>query len=73
VIYQNYRDRVEAEIPHERNSKAFIACYQRAVTTVYQNMNEEELEEAEDTLEQWNKEGAPPEMQLKYVLNLALF
>lgn len=65
---QNYRDRVEAEIPHERNTKAFISGYQRAITKVTQNMNEEELEEAENMVKQWNQEGAPLELQQRYLL-----
>jgi hypothetical protein len=36
--------------------------YQRAVTTVLKNMTEEEVEKAEEILESWRKQGAPPEV-----------
>lgn len=65
VVKQNYKDLVEAEIPEKSNEKGYIAKYQRAVTTVVDNMSESTLEEAKDIAEAWNKEGAPAEVQLK--------
>jgi hypothetical protein len=35
------------------------------VTTVLKNMSEEDVEEAEEIVETWNKQGAPAEVQLK--------
>jgi hypothetical protein len=65
VIKQKYSDRIEEEISEERGDNQYIASYQRAVTKVHENMNDDDLEEAENMLELWNKEGAPPEIQLK--------
>jgi hypothetical protein len=65
VIKQHYRDLVEAQISFKPTDKEYIGSYQRAVTTVLKNMTEEEVEEAEEILESWNKQGAPPEIQLK--------
>ena len=68
VVKQHYRDRVQAEIPFEPNHPDFISKYQRAVTTVLNNMTEEDLEEANDVLDTWNKLGAPAAVQLKWVV-----
>lgn len=65
VIKQQHRDLVEKEIPYKSTDKEYLGSYQRAVTTVFQNMTESELEEAEKMVELWNKQGAPPEVQLK--------
>jgi len=63
VIKKNYRDRIEAEIPHEPSSKEYLRLYQNAVTKVWEKMDDEDLEEAETVLELWNKEGVPPKIQ----------
>jgi hypothetical protein len=65
VINQKYRYLVEAEIPGQPSDKGYIGCYQRALTTVYRNMSEDNLKEAEEILESWNNHGPPTEVQLK--------
>ena len=65
VIKEHYRELVEAEIPYKRGEKEYIGHYQRAVTSVLENMTDEEVEAAETILESWNKEGAPADVQLK--------
>lgn len=65
VIKQNHRALVEAEILYKSTDKDYIGSYQRAVTTVHRNMSNIELEEAENVVDLWNKQGAPPEVQLK--------
>jgi len=65
VIKQNYRNLVEAEIPHKPNDKDYISKYQRAVTTVLDTMSKKDLEKAQEIVNLWNKEGAPVEVQLK--------
>jgi hypothetical protein len=65
VIKQHHRELVEAEIPYKPTDKEYIGSYQRAVTTVLNNMSEKELEEAEEIVDSWNKQGAPAEAQLK--------
>lgn len=67
VIKQHHRGLVEAEIPYKPTDKEYIGSYQRAVTTVLKNMSEKEVEEAEEIVDSWNKEGAPAEVQLKWV------
>jgi hypothetical protein len=56
---------VKAEIPFESSEKAFLGCYQRAVTTVENNMSSEVKKEVEELAELWNREGAPPDAKLK--------
>ncbi len=70
VIKQIHQERIEQEIPHSSNDKQYLSCYQRAVTTVYQNLSNDELKEAEGILDSWNKQGAPFEKQLKWVLKV---
>jgi hypothetical protein len=65
VIKGNYRDRIEAEIPHEPKTKEYIAAYQGAVTKVINNLDGDDLEEVENLVKEWNKEGASKELQLK--------
>jgi len=59
VIKQNYRSLVENEIPFKSTDKEYLGSYQKAVSAVLDKMNEEELEEAQNVLESWNKEGGP--------------
>lgn len=65
VIKQNYRTLIEAEIPFKPTDKNYIGSYQRAVTTVQQNMSDGELKNIEETAEMWNKQGAPTNVQQK--------
>ena len=65
VIKENYRHLIDKEIPHQSGDKEYIAKFQAAVTTVLKNMSEEDLEEAEEIVEEWNTEGAPSDIQLK--------
>ena len=65
VIKQNHRDRIEAEIPFKPTDKEYIGSYQKAVTTVLENMDDEDLEDAENLRDLWNEQGAPSEVQYK--------
>ena len=65
VIKQIHGKLIDAEIPFERHQKEYIGSYQRAVTTVHENMTKKQLEEAENTVELWNEEGAPRDVQQK--------
>ena len=65
VIKQNYGELVAEEIGCKPDDKKYIGSYQRAVTTVHNNMSEEELDEVQRILDLWNKDGAPSEVQLK--------
>lgn len=65
VIKENYRYLVDEEIPYKSGEPEYLARFQAAVTTVLNNMSEEDLEQVEDIVEQWNREGAPSELQLK--------
>ena len=65
VIKQNYKSLVENEIPYESTDKKYLGSYQKAVTKVLNNMSEEDLEEVENIVELWNKEGGPSDLQLK--------
>ena len=65
VIKQHYRNLVEEEIPYESKDPLYLGSYQKAVTTVLKNMSDEDLEEAQNILERWNKEGGPSDLQLK--------
>jgi hypothetical protein len=65
VIKQKYKTLVEDEIPYKTTDKEYLGSYQRAVTSVLNNLDEEDMEEAEETLELWNREGGPSDLQLK--------
>ena len=65
VVKQVYRDLVEAEIPYRPTDPEYIGSYQRAVTTVIQNMAKRDIEEAEKIVESWNKRGPPLAVQRK--------
>jgi hypothetical protein len=73
VIKQNYRGLVEAEICYKPTDKEYIGNYQRAVSTVLENMTKKDLKEANDVVELWNSKGAPQEVQLKWVLATSAF
>ena len=67
IIKQHYRTLVDNEIPFKSTDKDFryLGSFQKAVTTVLNKMSEEELEEAENLVELWNREGGPSDLQLK--------
>lgn len=65
VVKQHHRDLVEKEIPYAPTDKQYIGSYQRAVTTVLNNMTKKELKEAETMVESWNEQGSPADVQLK--------
>jgi hypothetical protein len=65
VIKQKHRKLVEEQIPYESTDKRYIGSYQRAVTAVLQDMSKEDLEDAENIIDKWNKDGAPQAVQLK--------
>lgn len=68
VIKQQYRDLVEKEIPHKSTDKEYLGQYQKAVSKVLNNMSDDQKEEAENLLNSWNKDGAPREVQIKWVI-----
>lgn len=72
VVKENYRSLIDSEIPYPPGEPEYICRFQAAVTKVLNNMSEEDLEEAEKVVEQWNKEGAPSEVQLRLVFNVLL-
>jgi hypothetical protein len=65
VVKQHHRDLVEEEIPYAPTDKQYIGSYQRAVTTVLNNMTKKELKEAEKMVESWNEQGSPADVQRK--------
>jgi len=71
VVKRNYKELVEAEIPFKSTEKNYIGNYQRAVTTVIDQMSEEDLEELEKIVDLWNAKGAPVEVQRKWVLKFS--
>ena len=73
VIKQNYKALVEAEIPYKSTDKEYLGSYQRAVTTVLANMDQEDLDEVQNILDAWNDQGAPPEVQLKWVDRIFIY
>jgi hypothetical protein len=65
VVKVLHRPLIDNEIPCTSKDPDYIGHYQRAVTTICNNMSEEEAQEVKGIVEQWNKEGAPPEVQLR--------
>jgi hypothetical protein len=62
---EKYKDIIKGEIPYKPSDKEYIGSYQRAITTVLESLSKKDLKEAENIADLWNKEGAPPEIQLK--------
>jgi hypothetical protein len=48
--------------------KQYMGMYPAALSEVMKSLTDEELKAAEDTTSKWNKDGAPAELQQKYVL-----
>ena len=67
VIKQFHQELIMAEIPYKSTDKEYIGSYQRAVTTVQENLSEEDLEQAENMAQLWNEQGASSEVQLKCI------
>ena len=68
VIKQNYQAHIQAEISVEPTDKKYIGQYQLAVSTVSTvlgKMTKKDHKEAEEIADLWNKQGAPPDLQLK--------
>lgn len=65
VLKALHRPLIDNEIPYTSQDPEYIGSYQRAVTTVWNNMSEEDAEEVERIVEEWNKQGAPSEVQLR--------
>lgn len=63
VIKQRFSEKVADEIPFKTTDPGYIGSYQRAVTTVLENLNGDDLEAAGEMLEQWNKNGGPSDVQ----------
>lgn len=73
VIKYNHWEKIDSEIAIKPNSKRYLGAYQRAVTTILAGMEDEEMEEIQNVVDLWNEEGAPSELQLKFVLNISTF
>jgi hypothetical protein len=73
VLKEIYRPLIDKEIPHKPGEPEYIRSYQMAVTTVWNTMNEEEVEQVQEMVDKWNEEGAPSDVQLKYVLGWSAF
>lgn len=73
IIKYNHREKIDSEIAMKPNSKRYLGSYQRAVTTILAGMEDEEMEEIQNVVDLWNEEGAPSELQLKFVLNISTF
>jgi len=65
VIKEIYRERVKELIPVKYSDKSHIGSYQKALSTVCNNLTDEELEKAESILDTWNEQGAPADFKLK--------
>jgi len=65
VIKHKYVDLIKEQIPYKTNEKEYIGCYQRAVTTVQENMSKDDLKELEEIALRWSKEGVPEDVQRK--------
>lgn len=62
VVKYKHRDLIDQEIALKSNDPNYIGGYQRAVTTVLNGLDREEIEEV---VEMWNEEGGPSGLQQK--------
>jgi hypothetical protein len=67
VLKELHRPAIDAEIPFKSTHPDYLGSYQRAVTTVWEKMDEEDAQEVRDTVDEWNANAAPSEVQLKWV------
>jgi hypothetical protein len=66
VVMQKYSGRVNNEIPFKPSDKGlYVSRYKNAVTTVLKGLDDEERNEVDKLVETWNKQGPPPDFQLK--------
>lgn len=65
VIKQNYRDKIDEEINLKPNEYGYIRGYQKAVTTILEQLDDDEKEEVQRLVDLWNTEGGPSDVQLK--------
>ena len=66
VVMQKYSSRVNKEIPFKPSDKgAYVSRFKNAVTTVLNGLNEKERKEVDKLVETWNKQGPPPDFQIK--------
>jgi ribosomal protein L22 len=66
VVMQKYSSRVNKEIPFKPSDRgAYVSRFKNAVTTVLNGLNEKERKEVDKLVETWNKQGPPPDFQLK--------
>jgi signal recognition particle subunit SEC65 len=56
-----------------RGDKTYPGIYQQAVTEYMTNMSDEETQEMQELLEEWQAEGPPLDVRLKWVSLLRLF
>lgn len=67
VIKQSHQDQIHALIAKETDKAAgsadWLKHYPAALSKVMDALTEAEVEEAEDTMKEWNKKGVPREMQ----------
>ena len=59
IIHDVIAEKTDARSGH----KDWLPYYPAALTEVLEGLSEEELQEAEETLEKWNAEGPPIEVQ----------
>jgi hypothetical protein len=50
-----------------RGDKSYPGIYQQAVTELMRNMSDEENQEMQELLEEWQAEGPPLDVRLKWV------
>ena len=67
MVGQKYIDRVNNEIlPFRPNDQGeYVSRFKNAVTKVMKDLDNEEKKVVEGLVETWNKQGPPPEFQLK--------
>ena len=67
IVNQIHSRRIKAELfPFKPNDGGpFVSRYQAALSKIIRELTEDELKEAEDLVETWNKQGPPPDFQLK--------
>ena len=67
VIKVSHQEQIHALIAQETKeasgSADWLKHYPAALSKIMENLTEAELEEAEDTMKEWNEEGVPREIQ----------
>src|ERR1700726_409527 len=70
VVVMKMRDEIDTRIDAPPGSLQYIRCYGRSLRRVMKGLTDEKREEFLELAEQWNQEGPPRDIQIRYIYQL---